>query len=42
MAAALMAPRLEVIADGGAVHAVRLGGDSRLDEFARELFPLYA
>jgi hypothetical protein len=38
----LVAPRLEVIADGGAGHAVRLGGDSQLDEFARELFPLCA
>ena len=33
------APRLEVVADRGAVHAVRLGGHRQFDEFARrELF----
>ena len=36
---ALVAPRLEMVADGCAVHAVRFGGDRQLDEFARrELF----
>ena len=36
---ALVPPRLEVVTDGGAVHAVRLGGDSQFDELARcELF----
>jgi glyoxylase-like metal-dependent hydrolase (beta-lactamase superfamily II) len=35
----LMTPRLEVVADGGTVHAVCLGGDRQLNEFARgELF----
>jgi glyoxylase-like metal-dependent hydrolase (beta-lactamase superfamily II) len=36
---ALVTPRLEVVADRCAVHAVRFGGDRQLDEFARrELF----
>ena len=36
---ALVPPRLEVVTDGGAVHAVRFGGDSQFDELARcELF----
>ena len=36
---ALMPPRLEVVADRRAVHAVRFGGDRQLDEFPRrELF----
>ena len=33
--ATLVAPRLEVVADGGAVHAVLFGGDAELDEFSR-------
>src|SRR5712671_6607373 len=32
---ALVAPRLEVVADRCAVHAVRFGGDRQLDEFPR-------
>ena len=36
---ALVPPRLEVVTDGGAVHPVCLGGDSKFDELARcELF----
>ena len=32
-------PRLEMVTDGGAVHAVSFGGDSKFDELARcELF----
>ena len=33
--AALVAPRLEVVADGRAVHAVRFGRHGQLDEFPR-------
>ena len=33
--AALVPPRLEVVADRRAVHAVRFGGDRELDELAR-------
>ena len=33
--AALVPPRLEVVADRGAVHAVRLGGHGQFDELAR-------
>jgi hypothetical protein len=29
--ATLVTPRLEVVADGRAVHAVRFGGDAELD-----------
>ena len=37
--AALVPPRLEVVADGRTVHAVRLGRHGQLDEFPRgELF----
>src|ERR1700744_3247079 len=32
---ALVPPRLEVVADGCTVHAVRFGGDRQLDEFPR-------
>ncbi|EUA89115.1 hypothetical protein I551_4406 [Mycobacterium ulcerans str. Harvey] len=28
-------PRLKVVADGGAVHAVRFGGRGKLDELTR-------
>ena len=33
--AALVAPRLEVVADRRAVHAVRFGRHGQFDEFAR-------
>ena len=33
--ATLVTPRLEVVADGRAVHAVLFGGDAELDEFTR-------
>jgi hypothetical protein len=32
---AFMPPRLEMVADGSAVHAVGFGGDCKLDEFSR-------